>query len=310
MQSRIPIAATLGCILTWIGSAGATEPPAPLPAAPPAPYSVPWQLRPVMPVSVVRSDTTLALYEKPGKEPGSPAQGTFTVASMLLASYKVTPDFAPFLRIGFVGTPDGAAVTNLATGATLGVPLGSNLRMGLFLGLALPLGGGGGNTPDATALGAIRSGVLDRSAMDNAMFAVNDVTLFPGIDVAYVAGGLTVQVEATLLALTRAQGEEAQKDSSKTNFTTGLHVGYFFLPWLSVGAELRYQRWLSVPAAVAADSTGDSRDNLSFAAGPRAHFPVGKTLWIRPGVSYARGLDLPMSNAGYNIVQLDVPVVF
>lgn len=263
-----------------------------------------------MAVSVVRSDTTIATYEKPGKEPGSPAEGTYAVASMLLASYKVTPELAPFLRLGVVNTPDGTGVTNLATGATLAVPLGGAVRVAMFLGLAIPIGSGGGDAPDAKVLGAVRSGVLNRSAMDNAMFAVNDLTVFPGIDIAYVAHGLTVQIEATFLALSRVQGEKAQKDASKTNFTTGLHVGYFFQPWLSAGAELRYQRWFGAPAAVAADATGDSRDNASFAIGPRGHFKVGSRVWLRPGIAYARGLDLPMSKANYNMVQIDLPVVF
>lgn len=329
MRKCALLAGVVSSVLTLAGVAGADAPPAAAPAtgtvtatatptataagatpATPAPYSLPWQLRPAMAVSVVRSDTTVAMYEKPGKEPGSAAEGTYTVASMLLASYKVTPEFAPFLRLGVVNTPDGTGVTNLATGATLAVPLGGAVRVAMFLGVAIPIGSGGGDAPDAKVLGAVRSGVLARSAMDNAMFAVNDLTVFPGIDVAYVAHGLTVQIEATFLALSRVQGEKAQKDASKTNFTTGLHVGYFFQPWLSAGAELRYQRWFGAPAAVAADATGDSRDNVSFAIGPRGHFKVGSRVWLRPGIAYARGLDLPMSKAGYNMVQIDLPVVF
>lgn len=293
----------LTSLLLLTGAASAAD-PAPSATPPPAPYSLPWQLRPAQPVSVVRSDTTLALHEGPD------GKGTFTLVSLLLASYKVTPELAPFVRIGVAGNPGGAAATNLAAGATLGVPLGRSVRMAFFLGLALPIGSGGGDTPDPGAQGAVRAGVLDRSAMDNAMFAVNDLTLFPGVDVAYVAGGWTVQLEATVLALSRLRGEKVQVDASKTNLTTGLHVGYFLLPELSVGAELRYQRWLSSPAAVAADATGDSRDNLTFAAGPRAHLQLARSLWIRPGISYSRGLDLPMSNAGYNILQVDVPVLF
>lgn len=318
MRTSLLFAAALSSVLAFVGAAGAADPapPAPpaapsaTPSSPPPPYSLPWQLRPAMPVSVVRSDTTIATYNKPGATPDAAPEGTFAVASMLLASYKVTPDFAPFLRLGVVGNPDGAAVTNLATGATLGIPVGSNMRAALFMGLALPIGSGSGDTPDPKVLGTERAGILARSAMDNAMFAVNDLVVFPGLDIAYVANKLTVQVEATMLALYRVQGEKAQKDSSKTNLTVGVHVGYFFMPWLSAGVELRYQRWLSLPAAVAADATGDSRDNVTFALGPRFHIPVGKRVWLRPGVAYARGLDLPMSKSEYNIIQVDLPVVY
>ncbi|HYO93805.1 MAG TPA: hypothetical protein VER33_04805, partial [Polyangiaceae bacterium] len=51
-------------------------------AAKPPPYSRPFQLRPVMAASVLRSDTAFAFYENPvSGETGS------TVASTLLFSY-------------------------------------------------------------------------------------------------------------------------------------------------------------------------------------------------------------------------------
>ena len=144
--------------------------------------------------------------------------------------------------------------------------------------------------------------------MDNAMFAVNDLTVFPGIDLAYLRGGFTVQGEVTVLQLTRVRGEAVQPDASRTNLTSGLHAGYFLTPWLSVGAELRYQRWLSTPASVAADPS--VRDNLSAAAGPRLHLKVSRALTLRPGLSYATGLDAPMRAQSFQVVQLDVPVLF
>ena len=64
------------------------------PAPPPPPYSLPWQLRPVAAANVLRSDTAIALYDN-----GAGASGS-TVASMFLASYKVTPSLAPLVRIG------------------------------------------------------------------------------------------------------------------------------------------------------------------------------------------------------------------
>ena len=76
----------------------ATAPPRPgAPAAPPPPpYSLPWQLRPVTVGNVVRSDTAMAFYEDAMGNSGS------TVASTLLASYKITPEIAPMVRMGFV----------------------------------------------------------------------------------------------------------------------------------------------------------------------------------------------------------------
>jgi hypothetical protein len=275
-------------------------------AASPAPYSLPWQLRPTAAINVVRSDTALAL-----SQPVDGGQGV-TVASMLLASYKVTPQFAPFVRLGVVRNnpaagPSASSFVNPALGGTYALPLTDSLRLALFLGLTLPVGMSGGNEPDASVAAATRSGVMARSAMDNAMFAVNDFTVFPGVGLSYTSGGFTAQVEATVLQLTRVRGEAVQPDRSKTNFTSGLHLGYFVLPVMSLGGEVRYQRWLSTPASV---TSPELRDNLTVAIGPRFHIKLEGGPTLRPGLAYAFALDAPMSKLKYSIVQLDIPVAF
>jgi len=294
--------------------AGPTETPAAPAAAKdekkpaPPPYSLPWQLRPAMPVNAVRSDTSIAFYKDPKTD-----EGGATLASFLLASYKVTPNFSPLVRVGWVwnSPPKGDSGTgpvNVALGATFGAKLTDDIRLGMFLGVALPVGIGGGNEAAAENAVAARSGIAARSAMDNAMFAVNDFVLLPGLDIAYINHGLTVQWEATVLALARARGEEKQKDEVKINFTTGLHVGYFVQKWLSLGTEFRYQRWLSDPGVVVANVT--ARDTATIAIGPRFHFKLGKTLWARPGVSYAIYLDDPFRKQKYGAVQIDLPFPF
>jgi hypothetical protein len=287
----------------------ATPPPAP-------PYSLPWQLRPAAIATVLRSDTAFAFYENPvSGESGS------TVASMLLGSYKVTPEFAPLVRLGVVSNspPDAGAMPaesafnfiNPVVGGTYMLKLSPDFRLALFLGLTVPIGGGGGDMPDPANAAANRAGILARSAMDNAMFAVDYFTVFPGVGLAYVNHGLTVQVEATLLQLFRVKGDAIPaNDSSRTNLTAGLHVGYFFIPELSAGAELRHQRWLSTPTPIKGPQEDTLRDTSTFAIGLRAHFKLSDTMWLRPGLAYARAIDDPMDALKYNIVQLDVPLVF
>jgi hypothetical protein len=254
----------------------------------------------------VRSDTAFAL-----SQPVDGGQG-FTMASMLLASYKVTPQLAPFVRVAAVHNnpatgPAASSFANPALGATYALPLNDSLRLAFFLGFTLPVGMSGGNEPDPAVAAATRSGILARSAMDNAMFAVNDFTVFPGVGLSYTSGGFTAQVEATVLQLTRVRGEAVQPDSSKTNFTSGLHLGYFVLPVMSLGGEVRYQRWLSTPASV---TSPELRDNLTVAVGPRFHLELSENLTLRPGLAYAFALDAPMSTLKYSIVQLDLPLVF
>ena len=187
--------------------------------------------------------------------------------------------------------------------------LPEGFRVAAFLGLTLPVGMGGGDKPDAAVAAATASGILARSAMDNAMFAVNDLTIIPGFDLGYIGRDITVQVEMTVLQLNRVRGAAAQPDKFRTNLTMGAHVGFFIVPQLSFGTEVRYQRWLSTPTAVKKDTTGTLRDNVTLAFGLRTHWKAGKAI-LRPGLSYTRGLDKPMDGKDYNIVQLDLPVAF
>jgi hypothetical protein len=291
-------------VLAQSAPAPEAEPP---PSSSPAPYSVPWQLRPAAAATVVRWDTALAFME------GADGSRGTTVASMLLGSYKLG-QFAPLVRVGLVnhsppgGGAQGRSLLNPVLGGSYLLPMGETMRLTLFLGLTAPVGTGGGNTPDAAVAAANRAGILARSAMDNAMFAVNDFTVFPGVGFAYVAHGLSLQAEATVLQLTRVRGEDVQVDASRTNFTSGLSAGYFVLPTLSLATELRYQRWLSTPTAVADDPS--LRHTLTVAGGARLHLELPQGPWLRPGLAYARGLNGPMARQKYNILQLDVVAAF
>ena len=326
--------ALISAVFSCSAVAVAQEPPAAPPIEPaaaakpkPPPYSLPWQLRPAVVANVVRSDTTFAFYQdNAGKESGS------TVASMLHASYKLTDEFAPMVRIGVAqnsppkATPaiDSAVnFLNPVIGATYAIKPAKPLRLAFFLGLTVPIGSGGGDDAKVENKTANAAGIRARSAMDNAMFSVNDFTVFPGVDFAYVSGGFTAQIEATIFQLTRVKGDKKNAagvannpDKSKTNFTAGLHLGYFVIPMLSLGAEIRHQRFLSTPAAVEKDEADANptplgvRDTTSWAVGPRAHFKLSDSVWFRPGVAFSMPLDNPMKKASYKIVQLDLPIAF
>ncbi len=278
----------------------------------PPPYSIPFGLRPALAVNVVRLDSALGFF----KDPVSDQSGT-TFVSTLLAGYKLTDNISSIVRVGMVSNspPDTAMDPGSGTGflnPVLGINYAHKLgdfRVTPFLGIALPLGNGGGETPDAAQALARNQGIPTRSAMDNAMFAVNDFVIFPGLDIAFIKGGLTLQLEATVLQLRRVRGnDQVQPDAMRTNFTTGAHVGYFFLPEFSFAAELRHQRWLSTPVAVAANDR--LRDNTTLAFGPRFHIKASDTSWLRPALAYTIPLDDPMSANEYKIVQLDIAFIY
>lgn len=295
----------------------AVEPPAPAAAKPkPPPYSLPWQLRPVAPANVVRLDTAFGFYENPTTGKRGSAQAT-----SLLGSYKIIPNLALIARVGLVhnsppdavapapNPPSATSFLNPVLGGLYGIKLSPDFKLGLFLGVTLPVGSGGGSNPDKDKAAANAVGIQTRSAMDNAMFAVNYLTIFPGVDFAFVRGGFTAQVEATIFQLTKTRGPDTI-DKSNTNFTAGLHLGYFVLPMLSVGAEIRHQRWLSTPSAVKADTTDSLRDTTTVAIGPRVHFKLSESIWFRPGIAFALPIDDPMKKNDFKIAQLDLPLSF
>jgi hypothetical protein len=282
--------------------------PAP-PLPPPPPYALPFQLRPAAVADVVRSDTAIARYDAMDGTAGT------TVASTFLAAVRITPALAPLVRVAVAhdtaptGTP-ATAVSNPLVGITYAPKLAAPLKLALLAAVTIPVGSGGGDTPDPARAATIKSGVLARSAMDNALFAVDDVAAIGGADLAWVKRGVTVQGEATLFQLERVRGGAVQPDAHKTNLTCGVFAGWTARPFLALGAELRYQRYLSTPAAVAADPTGASRDNLTAAIGVRTKIDLGGGRVLKPGLAYARGFDDPTSKRGYQILQIDLPLSF
>ncbi|HVV49872.1 MAG TPA: hypothetical protein VHO06_09450 [Polyangia bacterium] len=334
-RSPVSIAVwALGALFVGLSArpAAAADPPAPAapeatavsseaaaagaaPASPP-PYSLPWQLRPVAASTAIRSDSSVALYDSNG------ASGS-SVVTILTGSYQETRHLAPLAKLAFVEnaalgtTPSISSFVDPIVGLTYARRVGA-LRWAAFAGAAVPIGQGSGDHPDKGVAAANKAAVAARSGMDNSMFAVNYFTAVAGGDLAYVDRKLTVQAEATLFESLRVHGDSAgaaSTDAARTNSTMGLHLGYFVIPALSLGAELRYQRYLSTPTQL--NATGmkvnlpdANLDTATVAIGPRGNFAIGRATFIRPGISYARVLDQPLASQSYNIVQVDVPVVF
>ena len=280
------------------------------PAASPL-YSLPWQLRPVTIDNVVRVDSAAAVFDDDNRNLDVAAP------TMLTASYQLTEHWAPTIRLGFVANDapgaalDGSSVGNPITGATYARRMGS-YRLALSGATTIPIGMGGGDAPNPRAARTNTASIMARPA-DSAMFEVDYLTEIVGVDVAYVNHGFTAQGEATLLQGVRVRGSNSPDgpDTFRTNSALALHVGYFVGSHFSLGGDLRYQRWLSHPtsldamtgARVPLPETG--MDTLTVTVGPRLHLQLGEHAWIRPGISYTRGVD-----AWTHAVQIDVPVLF
>jgi hypothetical protein len=247
---------------------------------------------------------------------------SFTMGSLLAgASYSASltfegsalelpiPRLAP-LRSASLATRSGARRAETRRG-DMAASLGHEVRVTASLGLGLPTGDSGGDAPARAAVDARKKAGVARAFFDSGVFDPNDVAIAPGIDAAYLRGRFTVQIEATFAELLRSRGEAMQKEARESCLTAGFHVGYFVLPFLSVGADLAYMRWLDAPMAVDADATGATRDHLSATLGARLHARA-LGVWIRPGVAYQHSLDKALSPVAANVhtVQLDVPISF
>jgi hypothetical protein len=271
-----------------------------------APYSMPWHLRPVLPSSYARLDNSFAFYGVNGN----------TIVDDFTFSYRIIPRLSVLARLAVTSNSpppsegDGAfGFANPVIGAQTGFWPAKGLKLGLFLGFALPLGMGGGLDANQAAQHATWAAMHARSGFDDPLYMPDYFTVWPGIDVAYVTHGLTVQAELSLPIMSRARGPQSEKT---TNFdlAMGLHGGYFIFPFLSAGLDLRYQRWLTDAPIVLADPTRQAKDTTTIEPGVRFHVKVSDSVTFRPGVALAFGLDNPLAGSSYKILRLDLPLTF
>lgn len=280
----------------------------PTPAEAKAKYSLPWLLRPAIAPTLLRLDSAFDFADK-----------ATIVAPVLTGGYAFIPKtLGVYARVGMVSNApkQGESATALSNPLffVLFTPeVAPGVRVGGFLGVTAPIGAGGGNNPDLNNNNAMKAGIYSRQAMDNALFATNYFTPTVGVTGAYIQNGLTVQADVTLLELIRVKGDLADKDENRTNFTTGLHLGYQVIPLITPSLEFHYQHWLSTPAAVSAPPPkGDPsrRGQATLGAGVRFNLPIGKDAIMRPGIAYFHPLEDPMTAAKDKIIQFDLPVAF
>ncbi len=294
----------VSCILSLSSTlARAQDAPETPPAAPPPKpqYSLPWSLRPAIAPTVLRSDSTFAS-----------AETSNTFVSTLLGGYKFIPNLGAYAKMAFTHhNPEQGESGNVFSNPLLfGLftpELAKGIRLPVMLGFTLPIGGGGGDSPDLPNRAAPGAAIPTRGAMENALYATNFATITEGIGIAYIRHGLTLQAEVTLLQLIRTRGDAVEKDGFRHNSTYGLHAGYAILPKLYASVEMRYQRWLTDAQPVVAAAA--NRDTLTVGGGVRVTVPAGPVT-LRPGVAYFAPLDDPMQAAKIHTFTLDVPILF
>ena len=297
VANRLTGALLIALVACTAGEAEAQTSPSPPPYRP---YSIPFMLRPLPAVNLVRLDSVFVPHDAYG-----PATGGLDLDVVQLATVgiRATPWLMFLARMGWDWTsrPGTVGMSNLTLGANITMPVADVFRLSFFVGAALPLGTDAGGSPNH------RGARLARMGMDNAMFQVDHLNGIAGLGLGFIDGGWTVQAEATLLVLARVEG---MSDAAVANSTFGLHVGYFIVPEFSLGGELRHQQFVSNPAAYRTDPYGEElRAQTSGSLGARLHFQVG-AVWIRPAVSWSIGFDPPLAGDSWQSLQLDLPFIF
>jgi hypothetical protein len=178
------------------------------------------------------------------------------------------------------------ALLNPQLGVLWSPKLGESFRLSPYVAVTIPVGMGGGEDPDPGVVASLAAARQARFALEGAIALPNYLWVAGGLSAAWIAHGLTVQAELTLVEGIQVRGPAAA-DDTMTNSISGVVLGYAVLPVLSVGAELRYQRFVSTPTSVVKDP--DARDQLSVAVGARGHIALDGVT-VRPGVSYGRAL--------------------
>lgn len=284
-----------------LASPSVTSAREPTAAAPKPKYSLPWGLRPAIAPNALRSDSSYAVSDP-----------TKTFVSTLLGGAKFAPNLGAYGKIALthnnpVTGPTANAVSNPFFFLLYTPEVAKGMRLPVMFGFTLPVGSGGGDNPDVPDKAAQAAAIPTRSAMENALYAVNFFTLTQGVGYAWIKDRLTLQVEATLLESIRARGGQVEKDAFRLNSTYGAHAGYAVLDMLTLSVEVRYQCWLTNAAPVkVADS---NRDTLTLGGGVRMNIPVGK-ITLRPGFAYFAPLDDPMRKSNTQLFTFDLPILF
>jgi hypothetical protein len=280
--------------------------PPPSPTPPPS-YVLPFQLRSVSPRNGIRIDTLVAPYRYAD-------MSALETVVFLSAQLRLQQHFFLQARWGFddnrVGTGDRnrTGVVNPSLGLTVAFPVGSVIRFAASTSVGLPLATGGGDGSDIDGVFLQRQGALARSTMDNNSFAANDLGFPTGLSLAFVHRGFTAQVDGTVIPSGRVKGTGTEGDGAKVNSTFGLFVGYYVIPEISLGAELRYQYYLLPPSLV--DRDPSARDNLTVGAGGRLEIELSDSARVRPGVCLSTGVLGYVEQQSFRMVQFDLPISF
>jgi hypothetical protein len=261
------------------------------------------QLRPVQAGRGLSVDTSFGLWRDEEDRRGRTEVWALAAGHPLGGGFVLQGGFAVALN----HPPSGPATTtwgNLLIAVSYHAQPRPDVSVTPIAGGLLPIARGGGNHPSEAVQAANDAATLTRSAYNGGLFAPNEAGVGAGLDAAWVVGGLTFQGEVIVADLIRVRGEQVQPDEHSPFGSAALFVGGWLRPWLSAGAEVRFIGLFFAPETI--DEEPLPREQASWEVGLRAHVPLSGSVAIHPGLSYARGLDAPMTSLGFQVFTLSL----
>lgn len=309
------------------GSAEADEPQAAPPApsaptapAPPAPATLAAPATPATPAPPAAPAASAAPATPAAETAPAPLGITASLAGtaqhqeedqrtfMMVAAVQYTRPAGPrfFGRIGWVHADDGAtSLSNPLIGASLPFSLPRSFGLDLHVFGTLPVGTGGGDDADPNALRASLMG----TDWHGPMFAPNHLTAAGGAKLSFAHPPVFASLDASLYYLSRVRGEEIDPIGPSVTLTaTKLIVAFAVSSRFSAYAGAAQIRYWGEPEFLQGSSPSARDDHYAF-AGLEAGFVLGGQQ-VRPGLLYARAVDLPKSGRSFQLAELSVSISF
>ena len=228
-----------------------------------------------------------------------------TMLNVAIGSYDVNRWVSVFGRVGMVhntsnDTATATGIGNPVVGATFNFVSRPHLKIGGIAGASIPVGSGGGNAPSAGMLRAWTNSI----DWGGVMFAVDHFDMQTGFNTTFVGGAFALRFESTLHQLLRVRGAKADVLGANATVTSSTATLSFApVSRLTFSGAFSETRFWNTPKAI--QESPRSRVDYYGIGAIATSFDVGRVA-CAPSLSYARALDLPLRDAKFQVVELDL----
>jgi hypothetical protein len=227
---------------------------------------------------------------------------------VLLAGAEYTRPGGPtfFGRLGWVydDRASASSLSNIQLGASMPFSLPRAFTLTARALTVLPVSTGGGNGADPGALSAS----LAATDWNGTMFSPNHLTIAAGARLAYAHQPLFAYADSSINQTFRVRGKEIDPIGPSVLFSSSkVVVGGNLSPMLSISGGASQTRYWGTVRFLGDDPA--ERDDYYVFAGLDATLEL-KGRQVRPGLLYARAVDVPKSRRDLQVIDVSVAVGF